>query len=203
MRKYPKVIDSMETAKFVFENFPREYWEKDFEELLAEDIEIQVYGKYESDIVVPVSREEADDVLANRDQWEDPKNVIYPRQSSKTIRERVIIYNNTAYSILLPDLENTQTYAAKYGISEDFITAALVMGVTPDLMDDYLNGQGLLGGNTDESESGTVGGTGDESSRIYDGSGKSTDIDRRECSSTIGTENDQVDDRKIHGETLE
>lgn len=159
MRKYPKVIDSMETAKFVFENFPREYWEKDFEELLAEDIEIQVYGKYESDIVVPISREETDDVLANRDQWEDPKNVIYPRQSSKTIRERVIIYNNTAYSILLPDLENTQTYAAKYGISEDFITAALVMGVTPDLMDDYLNGQGLLGGNTDESESGTVGGT--------------------------------------------
>lgn len=184
MLKYPKVIDSMETAKFVFEKFPREYWEKDFEELLAEDIEIQVYGKYESDVVVSVSREESDEVLANRDQWEEPKNVKYPRKSSKTIRERIIIYNNTAYSILLPDLENVQTYAAKYGISEDFITAALVMGVTPDLMDNYLNGYGLLGGNDNgtESKPGSVKESGDESFGI--------DNDGRDSTSR---ENDQGD----------
>lgn len=190
MLQYPKVINSMETARFAYDNFPREYWEKDFEELLAEDTEIKVLGKIEADVTVPISKEEADELIANRDQWEYPQ--IIARQNGKsqmTLRTPTIRYKDNAYQILLPDMENIQTYAAEYGIDENFITAALVMGVTPDMMDDYLNGQGLLGGTEDGSESGSLEGAGES-----DSGGEQ---------SSTGTENDQGDVGEVHGETLE
>lgn len=43
-KQYPQVLSTKEDYEYVRQNFPREYWEKDFEELLSEGYSYKVLG---------------------------------------------------------------------------------------------------------------------------------------------------------------